>query len=235
MGHKKYQSLFNYANRLFGRTSSEIINLQRQDIDLQKPHQSEESKREKYRIAILSQKVKDGPHNLSQEKSRRVFQTNRCGKYTQRTIQKIMENATNPKTFFCSQPAGKWRRYCVNKRFARKSGYQYNSNLYKGFKQRPLKNKKSTRSIFLFLRYVPVWAFAFWADSWIFFYFYSWYPFVFASFTSKSRNFNDYLSHASEKTAHPHKISRKSYTSMRNKRQDLYIRRPFLSYACISR
>jgi integrase/recombinase XerD len=42
---------------------------------------------------MLSQKVKEELINLSQDRIEYVFQTNRNGKYTQRTIQKIIENA----------------------------------------------------------------------------------------------------------------------------------------------
>ena len=50
------------------------------------------AKGKKDRIVMLSQKVKEGLESLSQEKQGYVFQTNRNGKYTQRTIQKIIEH-----------------------------------------------------------------------------------------------------------------------------------------------
>lgn len=42
---------------------------------------------------MLSLKVKEGLMNLTPKKEGYVFLTNRHGKYTQRTIQKIIENA----------------------------------------------------------------------------------------------------------------------------------------------
>lgn len=42
---------------------------------------------------MLSLKVKDGLMNLTPKKERYVFLTNREEKYTQRTIQKIIENS----------------------------------------------------------------------------------------------------------------------------------------------
>ena len=43
---------------------------------------------------MLSQIVKEGLLNLSESRQGYVFLTNRDGKYTNRTIQKIIENAT---------------------------------------------------------------------------------------------------------------------------------------------
>jgi len=79
-----------------GLRVSEIINLKWQDIDFDRNLiHLKRAKGKKDRIVMLSQKVKEGLTTLSQEKSGYVFQTNRGGKYTQRTIQKIMENAAS--------------------------------------------------------------------------------------------------------------------------------------------
>ncbi|MBU0980668.1 MAG: tyrosine-type recombinase/integrase, partial [Nanoarchaeota archaeon] len=53
------------------------------------------SKGKKDRIVMLSQKVKEGLSNLSGLRQGYVFITNRNGKYTQRTIQKIIESAAS--------------------------------------------------------------------------------------------------------------------------------------------
>jgi len=78
-----------------GLRISEIINLKWENIDF---HRNlihiKRAKGKKDRIVMLSQKVKDALQTLSQNKSGYVFITNRGSKYTQRTIQKIIENAT---------------------------------------------------------------------------------------------------------------------------------------------
>lgn len=75
-----------------GLRVNEIINLKWQDIDFDRNLiHLKRAKGKKDRIVMLSQKVKEGFTTLSQEKSGYVFQTNKGGKYTQRTIQKIME------------------------------------------------------------------------------------------------------------------------------------------------
>jgi len=51
------------------------------------------AKGKKDRIVMLSQKVKEGLRTLTDNKQGYVFITNRNGKYTQRTIQKIIENS----------------------------------------------------------------------------------------------------------------------------------------------
>lgn len=76
-----------------GLRISEIINLKWQDIDFNRNTiHLKRTKGKKDRIVMLSQKVKEELQKLNQ-KSQYVFVTNRCGKYTQRTIQKIIENA----------------------------------------------------------------------------------------------------------------------------------------------
>lgn len=76
-----------------GLRVSEIINLKWEDIDFNRNLiHLKRAKGKKDRIVMLSQKVKEGLESLSQEKQGYVFQTNRNGKYTQRTIQKIIEH-----------------------------------------------------------------------------------------------------------------------------------------------
>ena len=78
-----------------GLRVSEIINLKWEDIDFNRNLvHIKKAKGKKDRIVMLSQKVKESLQALSQNKSGYVFITNRGGKYTQRTIQKIMENAS---------------------------------------------------------------------------------------------------------------------------------------------
>ena len=73
---------------------SEIINLKWGDIDFNRNLiHIKRAKGKKDRIVMLSQKVKEALQTLSQNKLGYVFITNRGGKYTQRTIQKIIENA----------------------------------------------------------------------------------------------------------------------------------------------
>lgn len=77
-----------------GLRISEIINLKWQDIDFNRNTiHLKRAKGKKDRIVMLSQKVKEELQKLNQ-KSQFVFITNREGKYTQRTIQKIIENAS---------------------------------------------------------------------------------------------------------------------------------------------
>lgn len=76
-----------------GLRSSEIINLQWKDIDFNRNTiHIKKGKGKKDRIVMLSEKVKESLENLKNEKLGYVFITTRCGKYTQRTIQKIIEN-----------------------------------------------------------------------------------------------------------------------------------------------
>ena len=76
-----------------GLRISEIINLRWQDIDFDRNLiHLKRAKGKKDRIVMLSLKVKDGLMNLTPNKEGCVFLTNRLGKYTQRTIQKIIEN-----------------------------------------------------------------------------------------------------------------------------------------------
>ena len=77
-----------------GLRVSEIINLRWQDIDFDRDIiHLKKAKGKKDRIVMLSQKAKESLETLSQKRSGYVFITNRMGKYTQRTIQKIIENA----------------------------------------------------------------------------------------------------------------------------------------------
>lgn len=76
-----------------GLRNSEIINLQWQDIDFDRNIiHLKIAKGKKDRIVMLSLKVKNSLMNLTQNKKGYVFLTNRESKYTQRTIQKIIEN-----------------------------------------------------------------------------------------------------------------------------------------------
>lgn len=78
-----------------GLRCSEIINLKWQDIDFDRNIiHIKKAKGKKDRIVMLSQKVKEGLQALDVEKDGYVFVTNRNGKYTPRTIQKIIENTT---------------------------------------------------------------------------------------------------------------------------------------------
>jgi len=77
-----------------GLRVSEIINLKWQDIDFDRNLiHLKKAKGKKDRIVMLSLKVKDGLINLTSNKQGNIFLTNRNGKYTQRAIQKIIENA----------------------------------------------------------------------------------------------------------------------------------------------
>jgi site-specific recombinase XerD len=72
---------------------SKIINLKWQDIDFDRNLiHLKRAKGKKDRIVMLSLKVKDVLMNLTLKKEGYVFLTNRNGKYTQRTIQKIIKN-----------------------------------------------------------------------------------------------------------------------------------------------
>ena len=77
-----------------GLRVSEIINLKWEDIDFDRNLiHLKKAKGKKDRIVMLSQKVKEGLLNLSGSRQGYVFLTNRDGKYTDRAIQKIIENA----------------------------------------------------------------------------------------------------------------------------------------------
>ena len=77
-----------------GLRISEIINLKWSDIDFDRNIiHLKRAKGKKDRIVMLSQKVKESLLTLNERKQGFVFITNRNGKYTQRTIQKIIENA----------------------------------------------------------------------------------------------------------------------------------------------
>jgi len=77
-----------------GLRISEIINLKWQDIDFDRNLiHLKRAKVKKDRIVMLSLKVKESLMNLTPNKQGYVLLTNRIGKYTQRTIQKIIENA----------------------------------------------------------------------------------------------------------------------------------------------
>lgn len=77
-----------------GLRCSEIINLQWQDIDFDRNIiHIKNAKGKKDRVVMLSNKVKETLQMLSSEKQGYVFKTNRGGKYTPRTIQKIIEIA----------------------------------------------------------------------------------------------------------------------------------------------
>jgi len=76
-----------------GLRASEIINLKWQDIDFDRNIiHVKRAKGKKDRIVMLSEKVKEGLKAIP-KKSDYVFITNRNGKYSQRAIQKIIENA----------------------------------------------------------------------------------------------------------------------------------------------
>src|SRR3989344_323589 len=77
-----------------GLRISEIINLNWKDIDFDRNLiHLKRAKGKKDRIVMLSLKVKENLINLTSNKQGYVFLTNRSGKYTQRTIQKIIKNA----------------------------------------------------------------------------------------------------------------------------------------------
>jgi integrase/recombinase XerD len=77
-----------------GLRVSEIINLSWADIDFDRNLiHLKRAKGKKDRIVMLSQKVKENLSGLAPYKQGYVFITNRGGKYTQRTVQKIIENA----------------------------------------------------------------------------------------------------------------------------------------------
>ncbi|MBS3137102.1 tyrosine-type recombinase/integrase [Candidatus Woesearchaeota archaeon] len=78
-----------------GLRVSEIINLRWPDIDFDRNLiHLKRAKGKKDRIVMLSQKIKESLLNLTFNKQGYVFLTNRNDKYTQRTIQKIIENTT---------------------------------------------------------------------------------------------------------------------------------------------
>jgi len=77
-----------------GLRISEIINLQWKDIDFDRNIiHLKRSKGKKDRIVMLSQKLKESLKTLGIDRVGCVFITNRKGKYTQRTIQKIIEKS----------------------------------------------------------------------------------------------------------------------------------------------
>lgn len=77
-----------------GLRISEIINLKWQDINFDRNIiHIKRAKGKKDRIVMLSQKVKENLLTLDRDNKTYVFVTNRGKKYTQRTIQKIIENA----------------------------------------------------------------------------------------------------------------------------------------------
>jgi integrase/recombinase XerD len=77
-----------------GLRMSEVINLQWRDIDFDRAIiHIKNAKGKKDRIVMLSKKVKNGLDVLGEVKQGHVFKTNRNGKYTSRTIQKVVENA----------------------------------------------------------------------------------------------------------------------------------------------
>jgi len=79
-----------------GLRVSELISLRWQDIDFDRNLiHVKKAKGKKDRIVMLSQKLKESLLGLSNDKDSYVFLTNRNGKYTQRTIQKVIENAAN--------------------------------------------------------------------------------------------------------------------------------------------
>jgi integrase/recombinase XerD len=76
-----------------GFRSSEIINLKWSDIDFDRNLiHIKRGKGKKDRVVMLSEKVKGSLQNFSHERQGYVFVSTRGGKYTQRTIQKIIEN-----------------------------------------------------------------------------------------------------------------------------------------------
>lgn len=78
-----------------GLRISEIIDLKWEDIDFDRDIiHLKNSKGKKDRIVVLSKKVKENLLTLDSEKKGLVFKTNRNKKYSQRTIQKILENAS---------------------------------------------------------------------------------------------------------------------------------------------
>lgn len=109
-----------------GLRISEIINLNWADIDFDRNIiHLKRAKGKKDRIVMLSLKVKESLMNLTPNKEGCVFLTNRDGKYTQRTIQKIIENAAmksgirkkiTPHTLRHSFAThlGKWNRYKIH-------------------------------------------------------------------------------------------------------------------------
>jgi integrase/recombinase XerD len=77
-----------------GLRLSEIINLKWQDIDFDRDIiHLKNAKGKKDRIVMLSRIVKEELYKLTQNKQGYVFVTNRDGKYTDRSVQKILENA----------------------------------------------------------------------------------------------------------------------------------------------
>lgn len=77
-----------------GLRVSEIVNLQWNDLDFHRDTiHIKNAKGKKDRIVMLSHKVKEALQSLGNERTGIVFKTNRHGKYTQRTIQKIIETA----------------------------------------------------------------------------------------------------------------------------------------------
>jgi len=78
-----------------GLRISEIINLKWSDIDFNRDIiHLKQAKGKKDRIVMLSKKVKENLLNFGTEKKGIVFKSNRGKKYSQRTIQKILENVS---------------------------------------------------------------------------------------------------------------------------------------------
>ncbi len=77
-----------------GLRVSEIISLQWKDIDFSRDTiHIKNAKGKKDRIVMLSHKIKEALQSLDNERTGFVFKTNRNGRYTQRAIQKVIENA----------------------------------------------------------------------------------------------------------------------------------------------
>lgn len=77
-----------------GLRVSEIINLKWEDVDFDRNLiHVKRAKGKKDRVVMLSLKVKDALKSLSSVKQGYVFLTNRGSKYTQRCVQRILENS----------------------------------------------------------------------------------------------------------------------------------------------
>jgi site-specific recombinase XerD len=78
-----------------GLRISEIVNLKWEEIDFDREIiHLKRAKGKKDRVVMLSKKVKENLINLDLKKDGHVFKTNRGKKYSQRAIQKILENAS---------------------------------------------------------------------------------------------------------------------------------------------
>lgn len=77
-----------------GLRVSEIINLKWEDVDFDRGLiHLKKAKGKKDRVVMLSQKVKEGLLSLSGNRQGLVFLTNRNSRYSDRTVQRIIENA----------------------------------------------------------------------------------------------------------------------------------------------